>query len=306
MKKNIILISIILILILSNPFSGHSQYQPLLINNTQWYLFHYFEGGCNETYTIRCDTFTFGKTYRIVEANPWCGWNAPKTVLLREDTNKRKVFYIYDPIHDSTEQLLYDFGLSVGDTFTSNNGTIVLDSVSNILHNYGMPTEVNISSLKVFYSHCIPQIYTEPWVIWIEGIGSLKGLFEPCAVWGQGVYGGSLLCHFNRMGFRDFHYTFNGEPAPCTGDGIAEFGKNNSVKVSPNPFSTSTQISFGKTYQSLDLSLIDLQGKTIQQKSYHDCNKINLDRTGIANGFYFLRVSLDGKFVETKKIVVTD
>ncbi len=78
----------------------------------------------------------------------------------------------------------------------------------------------------------------------------------------------------------------------------------NRLQIYPNPFSTSTQISFDKTYQTLDLSLIDLQGKIIQQKSYHDCNKITLDRAGIANGFYFLRVSLDGKFVETKKVII--
>ena len=78
------------------------------------------------------------------------------------------------------------------------------------------------------------------------------------------------------------------------------------LKVAPNPFSTSTIISFDKTYQSLDLSIIDLQGKIIQQKSYHDCNKITLNRAGIANGFYFLRLTLDGKYVETKKIVVAD
>ncbi len=82
--------------------------------------------------------------------------------------------------------------------------------------------------------------------------------------------------------------------------------KSYNFSVNPNPFSTSTQISFDKTYQTLDLSLIDLQGKIIQQKSYHDCNKITLDRAGIANGFYFLRVNLDGKFVETKKVVVAD
>ncbi len=82
--------------------------------------------------------------------------------------------------------------------------------------------------------------------------------------------------------------------------------KDNRITIYPNPFSTSTQISFDKTYQTLDLSLIDLQGKIIQQKSYHDCNKITLDRAGIATGFYFLRVNLDGKFVETKKVVVAD
>jgi len=88
--------------------------------------------------------------------------------------------------------------------------------------------------------------------------------------------------------------------------GVEEKSERTSFSIFPNPFSTSTQISFDKTYQNLDLAIIDLQGKIIQQKSYHDCNKITLDRAGIANGFYFLRVSLDGKFVETKKIVVTD
>ncbi len=86
-------------------------------------------------------------------------------------------------------------------------------------------------------------------------------------------------------------------------EGIAE-NPYQIINISPNPFSTSIQISFDKTYQSLDLSILDLQSKIIQQKSYHDRNKITLDRAGIATGFYFLRVSLDGKFVETKKIVI--
>jgi len=102
---------------------------------------------------------------------------------------------------------------------------------------------------------------------------------------------------------------YEGDLASCNPGSpllIKEQPKVSDFNLYPNPFSTSSQISFDKTYQSLDLSLFDLQGKIIQQKSYHDCNKITLDRAGIANGFYFLRVSLDGKFVETKKIVVTD
>jgi len=142
---------------------------------------------------------------------------------------------------------------------------------------------------------------------WIEGIGSttnpfyfLECLEDYCeSSW-------RLLC-FDSIGVNLYKDSILKTcDTSYTDAGIRELGNVKKISIFPNPFSTSTQISFDKTYQTLDLSIIDLQGKIIQQKSYHDSNKITLDRAGIATGFYFLRVSLDGKFVETKKVVVAD
>jgi len=90
------------------------------------------------------------------------------------------------------------------------------------------------------------------------------------------------------------------------GGGIQDFNKTNFVNVSPNPFNTSTELLFDKTYTNIELTLSDLQGKSILKKTVQNHNKITLDRTGIENGLYLLKITLDNKITETKKILITD
>jgi len=88
--------------------------------------------------------------------------------------------------------------------------------------------------------------------------------------------------------------------------GIEENASQQHAKVSPNPFSTSTQISFDKTYPNIALSLYDLQGKLLLQNHYTDCNQITLHRNQLSNGLYFLKLIIDDKQIETRKIVISD
>jgi hypothetical protein len=301
--KHYLILTITILLL--DPFSAYSQYKPLLIDNSQWYLYHFFEGSCNETYAVIGDTVAFGKTYKIVAANPWCNWNAYKKVLLREDTLGKKVFYVSDPIHNSTEEILYDFGLMPGDTLYSINGIIVLDSITHTLYDFGMHPEVNIFPLNVFYAHCVPQIYFVPHVIWIEGIGSLKGLFEPGEAWGQGVYGGSLLCHYNGNGFRDFHFIDNWEPTPCNGPymGIPEFEKKELISIFPNPSKDKILIKIEKEHfvVNTEMKLLSCYGQTIiHQQLYQGETEINI--SNLSSGVYFINVRND-KIERTLKIL---
>ncbi len=82
--------------------------------------------------------------------------------------------------------------------------------------------------------------------------------------------------------------------------------KNSNFTISPNPFSLSTQISFDKTYPSIALSLYDLQGKLLLQNHYTDCNQITLQRNQLSTGLYFLKLIIDDKQIETRKIVIGD
>ena len=89
-------------------------------------------------------------------------------------------------------------------------------------------------------------------------------------------------------------------------EGINEIHSGNSIFISPNPFTTSTQITLDKTYHNIFLSLYDIQGKLMLQKQYADCNQIQLNRDRLSNGMYFLKLRLDEKGVETGKIVVSE
>jgi hypothetical protein len=90
------------------------------------------------------------------------------------------------------------------------------------------------------------------------------------------------------------------------GEGIGENKDQNNVFTSPNPFTTSTQITLDKTYHNISLSVYDIQGKLMLQNQYADCNTIQLGRNGLGNGMYFLKLGLDDKWVETTKIVVSE
>jgi hypothetical protein len=84
-------------------------------------------------------------------------------------TNDKRIYYY--PMSDTTEHLLYQFGLEVGDTLT--------------VHKSGQPTTileidsvfVGITYRKRYQVQSIQGIFGPEY--WIEGIGSTKGLFFP-------------------------------------------------------------------------------------------------------------------------------
>jgi len=88
-------------------------------------------------------------------------------------------------------------------------------------------------------------------------------------------------------------------------EGINEFG-DNSTTITPNPLTTSTQITFDKTYHNISFSLYDIQGKLMLQKQYADQSQIQLNREGLNNGMYFLKLTLDERWVETGKVIISE
>ncbi|MEI6122125.1 MAG: T9SS type A sorting domain-containing protein [Bacteroidota bacterium] len=88
--------------------------------------------------------------------------------------------------------------------------------------------------------------------------------------------------------------------------GISQSEPETTFTLSPNPFNQSTQITLNKTYQNITLEIYDIQGKLMLQKEYSDKDKILLESEGLNNGMYFLKLPLDGKMVETRKMVVSE
>jgi hypothetical protein len=88
-------------------------------------------------------------------------------------------------------------------------------------------------------------------------------------------------------------------------EGIPEFQYNLSL-VSPNPFSQSTRISFNQSYNNIALEVYNLQGQLVAQDHYENSKGIVFERKGLSEGMYFLKLRLDGKRVETRKIMVSE
>ncbi len=82
--------------------------------------------------------------------------------------------------------------------------------------------------------------------------------------------------------------------------------QTNNLTLSPNPFSHSTRISLGQTYNNIALEVFNLQGQMVAENYYTDCGEITLQRGVLSQGMYFLKLTLDSKSVETVKIVVGD
>jgi hypothetical protein len=91
-----------------------------------------------------------------------------------------------------------------------------------------------------------------------------------------------------------------------TGVGIENNNHGNTISISPNPFTTSTQITLPQTFHNIALAVYDIQGKLLAQHQYKDCSQIQLNRNQLSNGLYFLKLTLDDKEVETGKIIVSE
>jgi hypothetical protein len=87
---------------------------------------------------------------------------------------------------------------------------------------------------------------------------------------------------------------------------IAEFQNSDKISISPNPFTQTTQITFSQTYHSITLEVYNLQGQRVTQNHNSDCNLINFSRGQLNSGLYFLKMTLDEKMVETRKIVIEE
>ncbi len=125
--------------------------------------------------------------------------------------------------------------------------------------------------------------------------------FDSLALTLTGSNGGYSLPNFV-AGFK-YHNTI----PDCKPDYINEndlFGY--SIAIAPNPFSQSAWITFSQTYHNITLEIYDIQGKLMMYNEYTDGDKLLFNRNGLNNGMYFLKITLDGKWVETRKMVVGD
>ena len=213
----------------------------------------------------------------------------------KEDTMFKKVFYI--PSGDSTEHLLYNFNLNLGDSI---NNTYNYDSLSAYYNSYVMTVDSILVGNEYRRRLGIGNSWTgTTYVYLIEGIGSTFGLTEPIAPHFES--GSELLCFMQNSVpvYPDTNYA-------C--DLVSNIGAYSrplpGFSIFPNPFNTTTELLFDRQYKSIEVDVYNTTGKLFEHLEYSNCNKIQLVRRTLTDGLYFLRVTLDKNITVTDKVLL--
>lgn len=210
--------------------------------------------------------------------------------LVRDDTATGKVM-IY--VNDSTESVLYDWSLHVGDTIISITQSMtyysILDSVDTFYYN-------NVPLVKqMFNVERLDGLGAFSYVAW-EGIGCDWDPFYtlcPCAL--EPLCG---LCSFKNSDTQSIY--FNGLLCTLT---VNDKSKNiSAVTIFPSPAHDELIIMSSIIDDKAIISLVDITGKELMQQQGLEINK-KLQLADIPSGIYFIRI-LPNTIRETHKVVI--
>ena len=194
---------------------------------------------------------------------------------------------------DSSECLLYDFGMQVGDSIFQ----VRLDSLDHYLTVTQIDTiSINGENLKKWtLSSSIDHLFD---MVWIEGIGSLLPIFQYYPFFESGT---SLLCFYEGNVFYEVVFDF----LFCLRLGSEELINNLKVELYPNPAQNEVNIRFLSFHAGQkELVLYNNLGQKLKSINT-DKNEVQIDLGELPKGFYFLNVNTrdEGK---TFKLIVSD
>jgi hypothetical protein len=251
------------------------------------------------------DTIMEGRIYNKVYN--FINWNQRNFVGgIRQDTTEKRVYaklssYLYPlypatvpPFQDTSDCLLYDFNLQIGDSI----------KIPSTYWFYGYLYVNNIDSTEIegnYRKYWVLNSNLHPWEnsYWIEGIGSLNGLFWP-------HYDREFsICNLECMTQDSVQlYVWDGVTyCPYYANSIRKNNLRSKVKVYPNPI---------LNYLNVDLSdyeirnakyiIFDFVGKVIISKRKFLNANPQLDLTSLLDGIYIIQIEIENQFYNYKFI----
>lgn len=281
---------------------GKSQYITTLQENSEWYTYFHWENYYSSYFEyINGETLINGNLYKeIVRSNDY----EYDINYVREDIENK---LIYQRLNN-TDFILYDYNLSVGDTFHYDNPQwvntdyyLVLDSITDSIYTYpGNFLEYNLETTRAFYFHnAYSPFYNN--IVWVEGIGSLAGILYSYVDWHYDS--DILLCHYNENGIRDFHYIYIEEPSPCQGFvGVTENLSESYFKLFPNPITNDILHIEGSEITSIEIKGMD--GRSLcKVVNIEDSKELSISTENLSKGIYLIQINFGINQLSTKKIV---
>jgi hypothetical protein len=293
-------------------FSAKSQtsvYHPFPDSNALWresYVF--FDGNCylyyhGYQYVMNDDTIVNGNSYhKIYKTDSLCAWpTCPDTLywvytynelsfLIREDTNKH--IYQYD-LTNSTENLLYDFNLNIGDTiFTAVGWGNIVTAIDSVF--------IDTDYRKLYRLYNYIEVPSGDSLFIIEGLGGSNGLATHIEPFFES--GGRLNCYKeNNMTLWTDSSLSDCNLVLTTGiHSIAS--KVLSLSLFPNPFHSTTTLQLPHSFSKATLKIYNTLGSLVNEQSISGKSAV-INREGLRDGIYFVVVN-DGENEWRGKVVV--
>jgi hypothetical protein len=284
-----------------------AQYRPLPMQNAEWVnwggLYLLSCPACtfvNYKYYTDGDTIINSTAYVKIKKTELPAINDVSiyptyTGAIRQDTLNKKIYIVL--ADSTTERILYDFSLQVGDTINS-----VLHDLANNIGNCGVETIYHIDSIlvngnyhKIFY---IQGGCGDMSLSFIEGIGSSYGLIFP-------NYSGQVESHLSCMKVNgQTYYPSNTSSCNLTNP-VSTMDKMvniSDIDIYPNPTADELNIKItnaGLSFVSITISNT-LGEIVIKEKML--TNEKKLDISTLPNGLYFLKLNSKENTI-TKKII---
>ena len=242
----------------------------------------YFEG----------DSIVTGYSYKkVFSCDDKLHENIKYEGLIREQ--EKKTYFI--PTNSETEYKLYDFSLEEGMIFEYIDWWYhELPPISFCIKQVDF-VEINGVQKKRMKLTGLPPFDVIIYATWIEGIGSLNGLFEPCGVLAPGG-NRILLCYFqnNEVVYKTPEYPECYYDKP---EELIPFMKQPDIGVSvyPNPVDRVLNISSPEEIIR-SVKLVDISADAVIYSNDNiNTNVYTIDMSSMQRGFYGLTVWLNGK-----------
>jgi hypothetical protein len=273
--------------------SSQAQYQPLPMQNAEWYQ----DGGIallscptctfvNYKYYTDGDTLINAQTYVKIKKLEVPSINDVSlypayTGAIRQDTLNKKIYVVLTD--STTEHILYDFSLQVGDTNNSVLHTLASDCLGyNTETLYLIDTiQVNGNDHRVFH---FQGSCTANGVNYIEGIGSDFGLLFPDLM-------DMEESHLNCLKINNQPY-YPYANANCTLPNTISVNNLDlllDIRVFPNPTSESLSISLPENSLKTDGRLFYQTGKEVLRFNLFGGDN-QLDVRELKSGIYTLKI----------------
>ncbi len=242
------------------------------------------------------DTIIHGMSYKILNDYP--------TGYVREDTLLKKVYAIYTSDTASSEVLLYDYTLKLGDTFSTPYINCIVGSLDSLI----------ISGLWYKTWHLLPYTpdsYGIDAYDVVEGIGSLYGPMSPFTELSFSETNVSLTC-FTNNGVSPLlsklvgnNFNNNCYTPPPKNVGVKEVNRNTQpAQLFPNPIDRSSKIVLPYKTSSASIIISNELGQTTINTTFRNTNEFTFGDKITAPGMYFYRVTdiesgqqFSGKFI---------
>jgi len=248
------------------------------------------------------DTIIFNKVFKKLYISDYDSLISNKTYIgaMREDSIGRVYFtgnnnpLISIGFSDSTETVLYDFSLEVGDTFFIQNS---LDSIQIV----NFIDSVLISEQWRKRINFIQNSLSKR--VWIEGIGDTKGLFFPVQF--EFEHYQLLVCYEDSQIFwTNPEITFD-----CLTLGIEDISQmnNDKLQIYPNPATNEITFDFKNFTQEQDFEILIYNAVGIEVKkenlSKNDQNK-TINIKDLNSGIFYYRIISNSQFYSGKFIKI--